>query len=185
MRRAYSFALAALLLSGCAQGPRQVFDLAAAGGALPRSERPGPALVVREPAAAPPTGSMRIVVRDADGSVFVLPETEWAAPLPRLLRERMVESLQRAGVAAAAFGLTNVALATDIRRFEIDVARNVAVVELAARLIDANTGAARAARSFVAETPAPEHTGAPAAMALTQAAGKALAELSTWTRGRI
>ncbi|MGJ0510382.1 MAG: ABC-type transport auxiliary lipoprotein family protein [Methylocystis sp.] len=171
--------------AGCAPPMRQTFDLSAAAGAPPGAERAGPALVVREPTAAPPTSSPRVVVRGADGGVFILPGSEWSAPLPRLLRERMVEALQRAGVGAAAYGLAGVALATDIRRFEIDVARNVAVVELSARLVDANTGAARAAQSFVAETPAPEHTGAPAVMALTEAAGEALAHMARWARGKV
>jgi cholesterol transport system auxiliary component len=175
----------ALSAAGCAQGPRQAFDLSAAAGTLSRAERGGPTLVVREITAAPPTSSARIVVRDADGSVFILPESEWTAPLPRLLRDRAVEALQRSGVAAAAYGLAGTALAIDIRRFEIDVARNVAVVELSARLMDANTGAARAARSFVAEAPAPEHTGAPAVMALTEAAGQALAQVAGWARTKV
>lgn len=183
--RALLCVVAALSAAGCAQGPRQAFDLAAAAGTLPRAERGGPGLVVREITAAPPTGSARIVVREADGSVFILPEAEWTAPLPRLLRDRMVEALQRAGVAAAAYGLAGTALATDVRRFEIDVARNVAVVELSARLMDANTGAVRAVQSFVAEAPAPQHTGAPAVMALTEAAGQALARLATWARAKV
>lgn len=177
--------LLALSATGCATAPRQAFDLAAAAGALPRAERGGPSLVVREMTAAPPTSSARIVVRDADGSVYILPDSEWSAPLPRLLRDRMVEALQRAGVAAAAYGLAGAALSTDIRRFEIDVARNVAVVELSVQLVDANTGAARAAQSFVAEAPAPEHTGAPAVMALTGAAGQALAKAASWARGKL
>jgi cholesterol transport system auxiliary component len=177
--------LLASLEAGCAMAPRQAFDLAAAAGTLPRAERGGPSLVVREPTAAPPTSSARIVVRDADGSVFILPGVEWTGPLPPLLRDRMVEALQRAGVAAAAYSLAGTALSTDIRRFEIDVARNVAVVELSVRLVDANTGAARAAQSFVAEAPAPDHTGAAAVMALTEAAGQALSKLAVWARGKV
>lgn len=185
LRRAFFCLILTLSTAGCATAPRQAFDLAAAAGALPRAERGGPALVVREPTAAPPTSSARIVLRDVDGSVFILPESEWSAPLPRLLRDRMIEALQRAGVAAAAYGLAGTALSTEIRRFEIDVARNMAVVELSARLVDANTGASRVAQSFVAEAPAPEHTGAPAVMALTEAAGQALAKLASWTRGKV
>lgn len=177
-------ALLAVSAAGCAQPVRQSFDLAGAAGAL-SAERAGPALIVRELSAAPPTSSDRIVVRDADGGVFVLPDAQWSTRLPRLLRDRMIEALQRRGVAAAAVGLGASALAADIRRFEIDVARNAAVVELSVRLVDVNTGAARAAQSFSAEAPAPEHTGAPAAAALTEAAGQALARVAAWARGKL
>jgi cholesterol transport system auxiliary component len=181
--------LAALMiaaaLAGCAQGPRQTFDLAGAAGGLRVVRAGGPALGVREPVATPPTSSDRIVVRESDGSVAILPDAQWTARLPRLLQDRLVESLQRVGVSASAVSIGARALATDVRRFEIDVARNVAVVEIAVRLIDVNTGAALAAQSFTAEAPAVDHTGATAVFALTQAAGEALSHVAAWARGRV
>lgn len=180
------YAAFALIMGGCAQPVRDTFDLAAAPAAARASARGGPGLGVRAPSAAAPTGTDRIVVRDADGSVSVLPGVQWSERLPRLLQERMVESLQRAGVAATRISAgSNRALATDIRRFEIDVARDVAVVEIAARIVDESTGAARAAETFIAEAPAPTHTGAPAVSALTEAAAQALARLANWARARL
>lgn len=165
--------------------PRQAFDLVGASGPARISRAGGPGLGVRQPLATPPTSSDRIVVRDVDGGVAILPEVQWTAPLPRLLQDRLVESLQRAGISASPVSIGAQALATDIRRFEIDVARNLAVVEIAVRIIDLNTGAARAAQSFSAEAPAADHTGAPAALALTQASEDALSRIATWTRGRL
>lgn len=175
----------ALGLMGCAQPAGQVFDLAGASAFTRPSRRADGALSVREPLAVAPTSSNRIVVRDADGGVFVLPDAGWSEPLPRLLRERMIEALQKANIGAARVGGSGRALATDIRRFEIDVARNLAVVEIHIRVLDENTGAARAAETILAEAPAPEHTGAPAARALTAAAAQALARVAGWTRGRL
>lgn len=171
-------------LHGCAAPARQTFDLSlpsapasvAAGGA---------ALAVREPIAVAPTNSDRVTVRGADGGVYVLPDVQWSEELPGLLRNRMIGALQGAGVSAARISAgANRALATDIRRFEIDVARDVAVVEIAARLVDEASGATRAAQIFAAEAPAPEHTGAPAVHALTEAAAQALSRLAAWARDR-
>jgi len=183
--RALFCVLAATAAAGCAQPPGQIFDLSGARVPTRAAAPVGAVLSVREPSAVPPTSSNRIVVREADGAVAVLPDVGWSEPLPRLLRSRIIESLQKAGVPAARVGGGGRALATDIRRFEIDIARNVAVVEIAARIVDENSAAARAAQSFTAETPAPEHTGAPAARALTEAAGQALARIGAWARGRL
>jgi cholesterol transport system auxiliary component len=178
-------AVMALALAGCATAPRQAFDLATVSGPARVGHAGGPALGVREPLATPPTGGDRIVVREVDGSVAILPEVQWTARLTRLLQDRLVESLQRAGVSASPVSVGTRSLATDVRRFEIDIARNVAVVEIAARLVDVNTGAAQAAQSFTAEAPAPDHTGAAAALALTQAGGDALSRIAGWARGRL
>jgi cholesterol transport system auxiliary component len=177
-------ALVALALAGCAQ--RQAFDLAGAGAGPARIDRAGgQALGVREPLATPPTSSDRIVVREGDGSVAILPDVQWTARLPRLLQDRLVQSLQRLGVSASPVSVSPRTLATDVRRFEIDVARSTAVVEISARLVDANTGAAHASQMFTAEIPAPAHTGAPAVLALTQAADEAMARIAVWARSRL
>jgi cholesterol transport system auxiliary component len=183
--RALSFAALAFFVASCAQPARETFDLAslpsARGGAAG-----GPALSVREPTAVAPTSTDRVVVRDQYGSVSVLPGVQWSERLPGLLQDRMVGALQRAGLSAAriSVGATR-ALTTEVRRFEIDVARNVAVVEIAARIVDESSGSARAAQTFIAEVPAPEHTGSPAVHALAEAAAQALSRLAGWARGRV
>ncbi|KAF2990536.1 ABC-type transport auxiliary lipoprotein family protein [Methylocystis sp. MJC1] len=182
-RRA-SFAGLAFLVAGCVAPTRETFDLAMAPSAL-QVAMGGPVLGVREPTATPPTSSERVVVRNVDGSVALLPDAQWSQPLPRLLRERMIEALQRRGVAASRIGFgSNRALATDIRRFEIDAARNVAVVEIAVYIVDESSGATRAGHSFSAEAQTPENIGSGAVSALGQAAAQALAKMADWARGR-
>jgi cholesterol transport system auxiliary component len=174
----------AALVAGCARPVRETFDLAMARG-VGRVSIGGLAIGVREPMATPPTSSERVVVRDVDGSVSVLPGAQWSAPLSPLLRERIIEALRSRGVAAARIsGGSSRALAIDVRRFEIDAARNVAVVEFAAFMVDETDGATRAARSFWVEKPAPEHLDARAAGVLAEASSEALARLAEWTRGR-
>lgn len=172
------------LVAGCVAPTRETFDLAMTPSAM-QVAMGGPVLGVREPTATPPTSSERIVVRNVDGSVALLPDAQWSQPLPRLLRERMIEALQRRGVAAARIGFgSNRALATDVRRFEIDAARNVAVVEIAAYIVDEGSGSTRAGRSFAAEASTQETIGPDAVRALAQAAAQVLAQTADWARGR-
>ena len=180
-------ALCGLALAGCAGQPRETFDLSgpsgASGGAPARGDV---ALAVSEPIAVAPTSSDRVVVRDADGSVAVLPGVQWSERLPRLFQDRLIEALQRAGVSASRFNAAAATtLAIDIRRFEIDISRNLAIVDVAARLVSAGSGATRAAKAFHAEAPAPEHTGAPGVHALTTVSAEAASRIAAWARAQL
>ncbi len=171
-------------LSSCARVSRETFDLASIPAARAATVG-GAALTVREPTAVAPTSTDRVVVRDADGSVSVLSDAQWSERLPGLIQNRMIGVLQRAGVSAGKFDVdAKRALATDIRHFEINVARDVAVVEIEARILDEANGTTRATQSFTAEIPAQGHTGATAVYALTEAAKQALARLAAWARAR-
>ncbi|MFO1104259.1 MAG: ABC-type transport auxiliary lipoprotein family protein [Methylocystis sp.] len=180
--RTTALALFALIVAACASAPRETFDLTADSAPL-RSValRGGPAVYVPEPAAVAPTSSDRIVVRAADDSVAVLPGVQWSDPLPRLFQRRLIEALQRCGLSASSNIGASIKLQTDVRRFEIDIARDLAVVEVSAELVDGG-GRARLARIFVEEGPAPEHTGSQAARALSDAAVRLALRIGQWTR---
>ncbi len=184
--QATAIASLAFLASACAQAPRETFDLTSETGAL-RSValRSGPAVFVPEPAAIAPTSSDRIVIRAGDGSVAVLPGVQWSESMPRLFQRRLIEALQKCGLSASANFGGQSALQTDVRRFEIDVARNLAVVEVSVQLVDSGGGRAKAAQIFVEEAPAPEHIGSPAARALGEAAARIALRIGRWTRARL
>lgn len=173
------------LVAACATAPRETFDLAVDAGAL-RSValRSGPAVYVPAPAAVAPTSSDRIVVRAADDSVTVLPGVQWSDPLPRLFQRRLIEALQKCGLSASAENGAQTTLRTDVRRFEIDVSRNLAVIEVSVELMGGG-GRARAARIFVEEMPAPDHVGSQAARALSAAAAGVTLQIGQWTRARM
>ncbi len=176
----------ALPLAGCAQATRETFDLSGETGVLRSAAlRSGATVFVSEPVASAPTASDRIVVRAEDDSVAVLPGVQWSESLPRLFQKRLIEATQQAGLSASSNIGAQYKLRTDIRRFEIDVARNLAIVEIAVQLVDEQSGRARAARVFVMETAAPEHTGAPAVRALSEAAAGVAARAAAWTRAQI
>ncbi|WP_041926962.1 ABC-type transport auxiliary lipoprotein family protein [Methylocystis sp. SC2] len=184
--QATAIASLAFLMTACAQAPRETFDLTTETGVL-RSValRGGPAVFVPEPAALAPTSSDRVVVRAGDDSVAVLPGVQWSDPMPRLLQRRLIEALQQCGLSASANFGGQTTLQTDVRRFEIDVARNLAVIEISVQLVDSAGGRAKAARIFVEETPAPEHTGSPAVRALGEAAAHVALRIGQWTRARL
>jgi cholesterol transport system auxiliary component len=187
--RLCSAALAATMLAGCGATPRETFDLSGVRlptGSYSLPRKPQAALAVQEPNATPPAGSDRIVVRTQDRSVAFLGGAQWADRLPRLVQARLVAGLERAGVSASLPGVTvDFQLASDIRRFEIDVARGLAVIEIAARLIEDKSGRERAARVFLSEAPAPETTGALAARALEDATENAARQIAAWSRARM
>jgi cholesterol transport system auxiliary component len=184
--QAVAVASLAFLAAACAQAPRETFDLTTETGVL-RSValRSGPAVFVPEPAAIAPTSSDRIVIRAGDDSVAVLPGVQWSESMPRLFQRRLIEALQKCGLSASSnFGGQSV-LQTDVRRFEIDVARNLAVIEVSVQLVESGGGRAKAAQIFVEETPAPGHIGSPAAQALGETAARIALRIGQWTRARL
>lgn len=179
--RTIALVLLALFVAACASAPRETFDLTADAGALRSAAlRGGPAVYVPEPAAVAPTSSDRIVIRAADDSVAVLPGVQWSDPLPRLFQRRLIEALQQCGLSASSNIGAQTRLQTDVRRFEIDIARDLAVIEVSVELVEG--GRARAARIFVEEGPAPEHVGAQAARALSDAAARVALRIGQWAR---
>lgn len=184
-------ALAALTLSACGAPTRQTFDFSGLPGdrtgSLGSRARSGSARVaIEEPTAVAPFGGERIVMRLDDGSVAFLADAQWSDRVTRLMQRRLIASFSRGGVAAAMpAGPVEAALAFDIRRFEIDAARGVAVVELMATLRDDRSGKRRAAEIFRGEAPAPHTKDGAAALALEAALDAATSRLIAWTRARL
>lgn len=143
-------------------------------------------LVIREPDAVPPDNSDRIVIRTGPQSVANLSDVQWADRLPRLVQTQILEGFERAGVPSTTPGqAADFAFATEIRRFEIDVQRGLAVVEIAARVIDDRNNAQRAERIFIGEAPAPSTSGAEAPQALRAALEISIRQMTRWAAGVI
>jgi cholesterol transport system auxiliary component len=188
-REGAAAALAALILmlAGCSAAPRETFDLSGASrvAAARLSERGG-TVEVAEPVALQPTASDRFVIRGAAGDLSVLSDAQWADRLPRLVEARLIARLGAAGVDATFPGaVASYRLTSELRRFEIDAAREIAVVEIAVRLSSASNGARRGEAVFVGEAPAPHTLGPDAVRAFDAALDQASARLVAWTRARI
>ena len=185
-RRHKGLALAvALALGGCGGGAApESFDLSASAAAgVARAARGQ--LVIVEPVATAPTDSDRIIVRPTPDTVATLKGAQWVERLPRLLQTRLVQSFENARMLrsvgrADAKIQADYSLASEIRRFEIDVASAEAVVEISAKLVVERSGRIAAARIFTARAPGSAGNGAAAAAALDQALGQALREIVAW-----
>lgn len=180
--------LGALLLSlaGCGGGAPTTYDLSAP--AATSGGRLGGALVINEPTAILPVDSDRIVIRTGAESVAYLSGAQWADRLPRLVQTRLIETFERSGhlgrVGRPGLAASYV-LVTELRRFEIDVARNEAVVEISARIV--SDGAARivAAQVFSATAPAPATRDGQAAIAIDAALGNVMRRIVAWSAARL
>lgn len=184
--------LAMLALAACGSAPRTTFDLARPADATHAARSLRAALAVAEPVATLPIDSDRIVVRAGPQDVSYLAGAQWADRLPRLVQARLIESFDRGALAGGAGrpgeGQEH-ALLTEIRRFEIDLGRQEAIVEIAARIVDERGGQARgdqarAGRVFEASAPAPLATGREAARALDDALEAVLAQIASWAARR-
>lgn len=129
----------------------------------------------------------RIAVVPEPGRITVYKGARWAAPAPRLLRDRLIDALRTtgrlAGVSSDGEGLyTEYRLDSQLRAFQSEYrdGRPVAVVRLDAILVDVARNRGVATRSFVAEQPA-DGTAVPQVVAAFGRACDALAaQVGTW-----
>lgn len=129
----------------------------------------------------------RIAVVPEPGRITVYKGARWAAPAPRLLRDRLIDALRAtgrlAGVSSDGEGLyTEYRLDSHLRAFQSEYrsGRPVAVVRLDAILVDVARNRAVATRSFVAEQAA-EGTAVPQVVAAFGRASDALAaQVGAW-----
>jgi len=172
-------------LSGCASTPVATYDLSATDTVLASGHAARPAhgaLAVSVPSAISLIDSQRIVVR-TKADLAYLKGAQWSGRLPELLQKRLIESFEKSrrlesvgprGVDA------KYTLETDIQRFEADVTRNTATVEIYARLLGTG-GQIIAAQDFIGEAPEPHDDGATVSAALDQALAKVLRKIVVWT----
>ena len=177
----------ALPLAGCANAPSATFDLSAV--AAPKPARAlGAQVVVHEPVATAPVDSDRIVVRPTPDTIATLKGAQWTERLPRLLQTRLLQSFENArllrfvsrpdGRVVAQFSLN-----TEIRRFDMDLSRGEAVVEMSVKLVEEGAGRIAAAKIFSARVPAASDDAAPAA--LDAALGEVMGQIVLWIAGRV
>lgn len=181
-RAAAIAAAAALALAGCAVAPTS-YDLSRAEPAVTMRIVRG-ALEIGDPSASEVLDSERILVRTGPDTLAYLAGAQWSERLPALVRARVVAAFERArpGRAVVAPGMvSDNQLMLDVRRFEIDVTRHEARVEIAARLIASATGRIRATKMIAGVAPAPAAADGAGPRALDAALAGALTELVGWT----
>jgi cholesterol transport system auxiliary component len=176
----------AIILSGCVtEAPPTTFDL---DPSIPVTQNRASrsALVIDEPTTAPALDSRRILVRTGTDSIAYLHGGQWAANLPSLVQDRLIDGFTAAHVMRAVGRPGMVAdrsLQTDIQRFEVDVGRKQAIIAIYVRLIAGN-GQVVAAKLFSATAPAANDHAPIMAAALSQAFAKVVHEIVIWTAPR-
>jgi cholesterol transport system auxiliary component len=189
LRRGAAALALVLPLAGCASGPPTTFDLSA----VPGDRRPramGAQVAVTEPVATAPVDTDRIVVRPTPDTVALLKGAQWTERLPRLIQTRLLQSFENArllrfvsrpdGRVVAQYSLN-----TEIRRFDMDLSRGEAVVEISVKLVEEGAGRIAAAKIFTAHAPGAADDGPSAAAALDAALGDVMGQIVMWTAGRV
>jgi len=174
-------------VAACSTQTRLSYDLRAPESGFTTREARRGQLVVLEPTAILPADSERIVVRTGAESVAYLTGAQWTDRLPVLVQTRLIDSFENARLLRAVGRLGMLAdynLRTDIRRFEMDVTKGEAVVEISAQLTG-SSGRILAGKLFSAAVPADKDDAATITRALDAALAKVLREIVAWTAPRI
>lgn len=179
----------ALGLAGCVSRPEATFDLSAAPAARPLRAMGGQ-VAVREPVATAPADSDRIVVRPTPDTRATFQGVQWAERLPHLVQTRLLQSFENAALTrfvSRADGriVAQYVLHTEIRRFDVDLNRREAVVEISVRLVEEAGGRIVAAKLFSARLAPAGEDGPSAAAALDAALGEVMGEIVGWTAARV
>jgi cholesterol transport system auxiliary component len=178
-------ASSALLLAGCGGGAAPTtFDLTAPRDGLRRSGGGRRAIVVPEPTTVAALDSERIVVRAANGELTYLPRAQWADRLPRLFQTRLIQTFENSGRAAVGRPADRLSssyqMLIDIRAFEAREATRDAVIEVAAKLVNASSGSVVNARLFGSSAALSSIDGTGVSQALDQAMARVVSDITAW-----
>ncbi|THD49439.1 MAG: hypothetical protein E7774_01210 [Bradyrhizobium sp.] len=141
-----------LLLAGCSGAMLETYDLNAVQPPARHVLRG--AFHIPEPTATTDLDSDRILLRAGPERLAVLADAKWPDRLPVILKARLTQSFQNAGLSgeidARPFVPGERQLALDIRKFELVVSCSCVRIDIAAKVIGGSSGIV-AAQDFVAE----------------------------------
>ncbi len=193
--RVVATALSFALLAGCSgfgqKAPAPIYDLDAPRDFSGAKGRTRAQLLIPMPKAVQALDTNSIAVR-SDGEVLTYLGTgQWSDRLPALLQARIVEAFENSG-RVRAIGrpgeglLINYQIATTVRQFELVVdGQSLAVVEIAAKIIDDRNGRVVATRTFRATAPTGGDTVGKAVKGLDRASSKVLVDLVEWVIAKV
>lgn len=191
-----------IILSGCALArvgpadPPQTYDLVSTigdgqPGTRNSGNRRGLHVVVNEPVALRSLAGDRIAIRPTSSEIRYFGKATWSDQLPRLVQARMIEALGASGkfsaVASSRERLdADVAVASDIRSFHVELRRSVPVarVDLYVRLIDQRRGRVIVGRRFTDETHAGNDDAVSGVEALNASMQAVMPRVAAWA-GRV
>ena len=121
-------------------------------------------------------------------NLSLLPGGRWPQQLSSLFRARLVETFQNAGLARSLAGdgaRADYELDLDIRAFELDAATNQVDVDVAARIIEVNSGRVADVEIFTARTPVASTDAAAVAAALDQTSATVMTRIVRFVAKRL
>lgn len=173
----------ASLAAACSSAPAPTtFDLSAASA---RGRTITGQVLVGEPAAVQALSAQQILVRDENGTISFLGQSQWADNLPRLVQARLIQTFENAsnlkGVARPSSGaVADVQLISEIRSFQVTTPSNLAVVEISAKIVSDQSGRILNGRIFSARVPVAAVDGPNAARALDEALSSVMLDIVRW-----
>ena len=178
-----AIAALAFALGGCGGGPPStIVDLAAA---RPPAARPLRAQIrVAQPVATADLDGDRVLVRDTPLTLATLPGVRWPDTLPSLLRSRLVQSYQNAGLArwlAGGGATADYELDLDIRAFELEAQTASVHIDIAARIVALGSGRVAAVDIFTLRAPVASTDPSTVIPALDQAASTIMTRIVAFT----
>ncbi|WP_411506981.1 ABC-type transport auxiliary lipoprotein family protein [Brucella anthropi] len=181
--------LLSMILAGCGTAtPLDTFNLSAPQPGISAPSRKNMQLLVPAPTALKALDSENIVVSSAPGSIEYLKGAQWGDRLTNIVQSRLVQAYENTGVFGGigrpGDGLAiNYQVLTDLRVFGIQAyaSPQLAVVEMAVRLMNDKTGEVRATRVFRTEIPVSGTTNAAYVKALNAAFERTANEIVSWT----
>lgn len=182
----------ALALGGCASlagsKPVPTFDLSAPTGFTAPRGGSGQ-ILVSAPSALQVLDTQQIVVEPKPGQITYLASGQWGDRLPALVQARLIEAFDNGGRVVARSGenvVGDYVLSTDIRTFSLQTFEGTeAVVEIAARIVDNQSGRIRASRVFTGRAAASGTAGPEVTRALDEASDQVFVDLVKWASGRV
>ena len=187
-RRLLGVVALAAALAGCGDGaPLDTYDLRAAGPGRAHALRAQ--VRVAEPFASLDLDSDRILVSTRTQQMAVLAGAKWPDRLPRVVRARLLQSFQNAGLAGQVgdnpTGPANYVLDLDIRKFELDVARSRVEINLAAKLVPTSLDVAAEEEIFTADAPVASTSPATVAAAMDGALSSVMKRIVAFVATRL
>jgi cholesterol transport system auxiliary component len=140
---------------------------------------------VAEPVAVQALEADRILVKDSSGAISFVGGAQWADRLPRLIQARLIQTFENASRIKAVSRPTDritpdYQLTSEIRAFQIDAARNQALVEMSVKLVNDRSGRIATARVFSARSAVQTINAENAAKALDRALSSVLLQIVRW-----
>ncbi len=144
-------------------------------------------LIVENPGASRAYDTTKIAVSPAPGRIEYFGDGEWASRAPVVVQMAMIQAFEDSGRILAVgnradIGLSDLALQTDIRRLDLDVAggKRAARVDVYVRLTNGRSKVF-AAKAFSAAAPARSQSGDDVAAAFDTALKTVVADVVNWT----